>query len=235
MNTGLTDADLPQPPPDPGAVTAVDLAAAQGFGPAPQTLAPKTEPPKPVAGPKLPDEKLAESIREANNPAESIEQATARMEAERGARVSINTPTRRLEVPELPGYHLHWFLERNIGKALKAWYEFVLPREMKTVDRSIGGRTAGTTSEDLGGDRIAQIGGINEMGQPEQLVLMKCRMEWYFNDQRKIAERNLSLIKQIFHKKAPIMAPAENPSDYDMRYTNQSTIDMSNGRFRRQG
>jgi len=207
-------------PPEPkGVVTALDISAAQGFGPAEKP-----------SGLKSQEETAAAEISKDNNPANDHEQ---RMLRERGPRLSLNAPVPRLEVPPIPGYHLHWFLERNIPKALAGWYEFVTPKEAPTVDRSIGGRTAGTTSEDLGGARVAQVGGTNEQGLPEQLVLMKIRQEYYFDEQRKIAERNLSVIKQIFHKKAPIMAPDESKSDYSKRYTREAVIDMSNGRFNR--
>lgn len=227
--TGFADKDLPPPPPDPGAVTALDVASAQGFG-APLPDAPRAA----VVGeqkqaPTKEEVAARTEITDANNPSESHEQ---RMLRERGPRISINAPNRRLEVPPIEGYHLHWFLERNIPRALRNWYEFVDPREVPTVDRSIGGRTEGTTSEDLGGGRVAQMGGVNEMGQPEQLILMKIKQEYYFQDQRKIAERNLALIQQIFHKKAPLMAPGESKADADQRYTREAVVDMSNGRFR---
>jgi len=212
---------LPQPPPIPkGAVSALDVKAAQAVG-------------KALSGAPTPEEKQAVTATEDNNPAESFEAYKERMARERGNRVSLNTPTRRLEVPALPGFHLHWFLERNIPKALEAWYEFVGPGELPTVDRSIGGRTKGTTSDDLGGGRLSIVGGVNEQGLPEQLVLMKCRNELFFADQRKIAERNLAVIQQIFQKKAPIMAPEESQTDYEQRYTREAVIDMSNGRARR--
>jgi|SRR5580765_386225 len=212
-----SNAGLPPLPPAPkGAVTALDVNLAQKAPASPAT--------------KGAEEKQAEQISENNNPADSYAEKMLR---ERGPRMSLNAPTRRLEVPPLPGYHMHWFLERNIPRALAGWYEFVTPEEVPTVDRSIGGRTAGNTTEDLGGARVSQIGGTNEMGQPEQLVLMKIRLEWYFAEQRKIAERNLSIIQQIFHKKAPIMAPEESQADYSQRYTREAVIDMSNGRFRK--
>lgn len=206
------DEKLPQPPPAPkGIVTPVTVE---------KSTAPPANPPAPPSV----------EVTEANNPANSHEE---RMKRERGPRLSLNAPTRRLEVPPIPGYHLHWFLERNIPKALQGWYEFVTPEEAPTVDRSIGGRTAGNTSEDLGGSRVSQVGGVNEQGQPEQLVLMKIREEWYYAEQRKIAERNLLIIQQIFHKKAPVMAPEESSSDYKMRYTKEAVIDLSMGRFKK--
>lgn len=223
-NAGLP----PIPPEPPGLVTATDVAAMQGFGPAPA-------PPKPsLSSVKPQEEKEAETITAANNPAESIEDAKQRMLRERGERLSLNAPDRRLEVPPIAGYHLHWFLERNIHKALAGWYEFVIPDEVPSVvDRSIGGRMKGNASEDLGGSRVSIVGGVNEQNLPEQLVLMKIRQEWYFDEQRKIAERNLSIITQIFHKKAPILEPGESQTDAGMRYTKEAVIDMSAGRFRK--
>lgn len=214
----------PMPAAPPGTVTALDLGAAQGFGP----TAPA---PQPTAVSR--EELDARQITSDNNPSESFEEAKARLEKERGSRVSLNAPMRKLEVPPLPGYHLHWFLERNISAALSGYYEFVLPEEVPTADRSIGGRTYGTSSEDLGGNRISQIGGTNERGLPEQLILMKIRLEWYFDEQRKIAERNLGVIKQIFQKKAPLLEAGERREDTEMRYTREATIDMSAGRFRK--
>jgi hypothetical protein len=218
----MTDpnAGLPPMPPTPaGAVSALDVGAAQGFGGTPP--APK---PAPKALPVItPD----------NNPSEGLEEVRERLAKERGARVSLSAPNRKLETQPIPGYHQHWFLERNVPKALRGWYEFVRPEDVPTMDRSIGGRTEGTTSEDLGGARITQIAGVNESGQPEQLVLMKIRQEFFNDEQQKLAERNLSIIRQIFQKKAPIKAPEESQADYDKRYSREAVIDMTAGRFRK--
>src|SRR5215467_10117477 len=144
----MVNENLPQPPPAPAGMVKPEVEAKGRvpFQPVPAAKA-------------VAEEKAATQITEDNNPAEGLKEAGERMMKERGARISLNTPGRRLEVPPIPGYHLHWFLERNIPKALAAWYEFVTPEESPTVDKSIGGRTAGNTSEDLGGSRIAQIGG----------------------------------------------------------------------------
>jgi hypothetical protein len=215
VNAGLP----PMPPAPPGAVSALDVGAAQGFGGKPGVGTVKAPPAKPIAAD--------------NNPADGIEDVSARLTKERGARVSLSAPSRKLEAVLIPGYHLHWFLERNVPKALRGWYEFVDPKEQPSADRSIGGRTEGTTSEDLGGGRITQIAGVNESGQPEQLVLMKIRQEYFNDEQQKLADRNLSIIRQIFQKKAPIKAPEESQADYDKRYSREAVIDMTNGRFRK--
>lgn len=188
---------------------------------------------EPAKGPPSAEEKTAATeIRAENNPSLNWRE---RMERERGPRIAMNTPERRLETHPIEGYHQHWFLSSNIPKAIQAWYEFVTPEEARVNDRSIGGRAPGVSSEDLGGGaaQVSQIGGVGQDGRPEYLVLMKIRNELYFEDQRKIAERNLSIIKQIFHKRAPLRATELNESDgdYDMRYTREALLDMSNGRF----
>ncbi len=175
--------------------------------------------------------KEVSEITAAKNPANG-DTATA-FGVTRENRIAMNTPERKLEVPEIEGFHLHWFLEDNIPKAINAGYEFVRPEEVPTADRSIGGRTEGSTSEDIGGDRISQVGGRDAAGQPVQLVLMKIRKEWYFDDQRVIAERNKQIVNQIFRRKQAMKSPGESPADYDKRYTKEAVIDMSNGRFRR--
>lgn len=207
----------PPPPKPPGLTTALDVKAASGPPPAPKM------------------EQAAMDIQEHNNPAESALSAswTERMERERGPQVPFTALQRRLAVPPIEGFYLHWFLDENIPKAKQAWFDFVDPKEVRTVDRSIGGRTAGTNGEDLGGARVSQIGGKDENGQAVQLTLMKIPLEFFFRGQRILAERNLAMVQQVFHKKAPVMSPAENQTDYNQRYTREAVIDMSNGRFRK--
>ena len=60
---------------------------------------------------------------------------------------------------------------------------------------------------------------------------MKIRQEWYHDEQRILAERNYSILVQIFRHKLPIRAEGEKHSDYDKRYTREAVIDMSAGRF----
>jgi len=173
---------------------------------------------------------LAQGITEASNPANDSVTAFG---VSRESRVAINVPDRRLEVPEIEGYHLHWFLETNIHKAKKAGYEFVGPAEAPEADRTIGGRSPGSHGESLGGDLVTQIGGTDKDGQPVQLVLMKIRQEWYLDDQRRIAQRNRAVLDQIFRKKQPLREPGESETDFAQRYTREAAFDMSNGRFRK--
>lgn len=160
-----------------------------------------------------------------NNPAELDRE---RLTRERGDRLSLNAPSLNLEVPALPGYHMHWFLETNVPLALRGWYEFVTTDDkIEIPDKNIGGFVPGVQSEDLGGNRVTQLNkGPGADGQPIQFVLMKIRQEFYFDEQRKIASRNYAILYQIFKHKLALAAPGENQGDYDKRYTREAVIDM---------
>lgn len=181
-------------------------------------------------GPAPADQKEAGVImRDAQNPAGRQPLVT------RESRVPINTPNRKLEVDPIPGFHLHWFAAFNISLALRAGYVFVHPAEVSggMHDPSIAGRGDGVHSEDLGGDRVEAIGGQDAQGKPVGLVLMKIQEAWYFDDQRKIAERNYSVLQQIFKDKMPLKAPKEPEKDYQMRYTRDAVFNMTDERFKR--
>lgn len=89
---------------------------------------------------------------------------------------------RRLEVPPLDGYHLHWFrgTSGNIARAKQAGYEFVDPEEVSLNDLDLGGDGMSDKGSDLG-TRVSVISGddISENGQAGRLYLMKCPEELY--------------------------------------------------------
>lgn len=221
-------ADTPAPPPDPSG--GANILAMQEAGRLGAAMArPKSDLPLPPNSIRSREELGASKIGAENNPANSHEQ---RMLAERGPRLSLNAPQLNLSVPAIEGFHLHWFLETNVPLAIRGWYEFVSPGEVLIPDKNIGGRPAGIAGEDLGGNRVTQINkGPGADGRPIQFVLMKIRQEWYFDEQRILAERNYSILAQIFRHKMPIRAPDEKQSDFDKRYTREAVIDMSAGRF----
>lgn len=225
--------NIPAPPPDPsGGANILAMQEAGKLSPGAGRLgAAMARGPLPPAPNHIrsAEEKGAGGITAANNPANDHE---ARMLAERGPRLSLNAPQLNLSVPAIEGYHLHWFLETNVPLALRGWYEYVSPGEVTIPDKNIGGRPAGTESEDLGGNRVTQINkGPGADGRPIQFVLMKVRQEYYFDEQRILAERNYSILQQIFRAKMPIRAPNEKQGDFDKRYTKEAVIDMSSGRF----
>lgn len=89
---------------------------------------------------------------------------------------------RRLEVPPIDGYHLHWFrgTSSNIARARQAGYEFVEPDEVSLNDLDLGGAGDSDKGSDLG-TRVSVISGddIGESGQAGRLYLMKCPEDLY--------------------------------------------------------
>lgn len=234
MSQDQFSGSAPPPPPDPsGGANVLAMQEAGTLGRVASAMARPAEIPSVLpASHKSMEERQAGKVKA--NPAESIEDARARMVAERGERLSLNAPSLNLAVPSIEGYHMHWFLETNVPLALRGWYEFVKPGEVEIPDKNIGGRPEGLETEELGGARVTQINkGPGADGRPIQFVLMKIRQEWYFDEQRKIAERNYSILVQIFRHKLPIKSPDELQLDYDKRYVREAVIDMSAGRFRK--
>lgn len=115
---------------------------------------------------------------------------TAKASAER-KRIPMNAPVRKLEVPEIPGYHLHWFAgnRARLSQAERGGYEYVRPEEVELNAVSLGGDSAVSANTDMG-SRVSIISGSDERGQPEDLVLMKIKQEWYEEDQKLLETRN---------------------------------------------
>lgn len=101
-------------------------------------------------------------------------------------RVPMSAPVSRLAVPEIPGYHLHWFLGEpsRIQRALNAGYEWVSPGEVAINDRGLG--TDGMDGNTDMGSRVSVIAG-GDVGadlQPQRLYLMKLKEELWREDQK---------------------------------------------------
>jgi hypothetical protein len=98
---------------------------------------------------------------------------------------------RRLEVPPIEGFHLHWFRGNpaNIARAHQAGYEFVDPDEVSLNDFDLAGGDA-EKGTDLG-SRVSVISGddAGSNGQPGRLYLMKCPLELYEYSQRLLGEQ----------------------------------------------
>lgn len=116
----------------------------------------------------------------------------AKSSAER-KRVPMSVPVQRLEAPEIPGYHLHWFINTpaRIQRALDGGYEFVDSKELKINNVSLGGDSALSGNTDMG-SRVSVVSGqeAGMDGQPSRLVLMKIKQEWYEEDQKLVEKRN---------------------------------------------
>lgn len=116
----------------------------------------------------------------------------AKTDAER-KRIPMSVPVQRLEAPEIPGFHLHWFngTPERIKRALDGGYEFVDSRELKVNNVSLGGDSTVSGNTDMG-SRVSITGGtqMGNDGQPVRMVLMKIKQEWYEADQKLVEDRN---------------------------------------------
>lgn len=113
------------------------------------------------------------------NPAE--ESNVERLEERR--RIPAGAPTLRLAVPEIPGWHLHWFTGKNVPKALDGWYQFVDKSEVQLTQISLGSDLSDEANTDLGNRVSRAAGGFDESGQPERLYLMKIEEKYWLEDQ----------------------------------------------------
>lgn len=132
-------------------------------------------------------------------------------------RVPMSVPSRKLEVPDIEGYHLHWFIDRNVPRALRGGYEFVEDSELPANQFNVATSTSVSGSTDLG-SHITQIAGTSEKGDAEHLTLMKIKEEYWLEDQKAIEQRNASVIQGIF-KNEQIMGSERTPAeDRNLRY-----------------
>lgn len=101
-------------------------------------------------------------------------------------RVPMTLPLRKLELPEITGYHLHWMSDRagRIEQALRAGYEFVTPEDIGALNRTeLGSGLKSTGNHDMG-TRVSVISG------DETLYAMKIKEEWFREDQQLLVDRN---------------------------------------------
>jgi len=118
--------------------------------------------------------------------------STAKTAAER-KRIPMSVPVRRLETPEIPGFHLHWFrnTRERLQRAIDAGYEFVDERELRINAVGLGSDTAKSGNTDMGSRVSVTAGGESGAdGQAERLVLMKIKQEFYEQDQALVDARN---------------------------------------------
>ena len=111
-------------------------------------------------------------------------------------RQSTATAVRRLEVPAIDGYHLHWFAESRVPWAKSCGYELVKKEEVAIDERSLmGGNT------DLGSD-VSLVGSRTSENMPnygmERIILMKIKQEWFLEDQDKKDATALAPLQAIF-------------------------------------
>jgi hypothetical protein len=123
-------------------------------------------------------------------------------EAER-KRVPMSVPMRKLEAPEIPGYHCHWMrgTKARIAQAARAGYEFVSEDELAAAgglnSMDLGGFGIATGSDM--GTRVSLVSGeeFGPDGQAERLYLMKLKEGWWRESQAVSEERNEQVAASI--------------------------------------
>jgi len=139
--------------------------------------------------------------------------------AEQRKRIPMSVPVQKLEVADMPGFHLHWFTGSpdRIQRALDGGYEFVDEREMQINNVSIGGDSAVSGNTDMG-SRVSIVSGqeVGKDGQPVRLILMKIRSEWWDEDQKLVEQRNTKVRDSLMG--GMVGAEQDKPGDAQHRY-----------------
>ncbi len=142
-------------------------------------------------------------------------------------RIPMSVPVQKLEAPDIPGYHLHWFngTPERLQRALDGGYEFVDEREVKPKNVSLGSDSTASGNTDMG-SRVSVVSGteIGRDGQPLRLVLMKIKQEWYEEDQKLIDQRNEQVAASI--RGGAVGAENERAGDAQHRYVDKNRTKM---------
>ena|ERR1700678_495322 len=166
----------------------------------------------------------ASEMLEGDNPANDKQES----KGNRRARIPMSVAMRKLETPNIPGYHTHWIKTSNIPRALAAYYEFVEDFEVPLINqRNPGVDTEVSGNTDLG-SRVSIAAGIGADDKPERLYLMKLAEEYWLEDRAKIDGRNAAMMGQIFRGEKIIDKEEVSDSVKQTRY-----VDMERTRERR--
>ncbi len=161
------------------------------------------------------------------NPA-NVNGQTAKTPAER-KRTPFSAPVQRLQVADIPGYHLFWPLESQVPRALAAGYEFVTSREVQLNNRDVAGDATVSGNADLG-DRVRVYAGIGATGQPEYHVLMKIKEEWYQEDQKAVEAKSQQVMDAIYRTKEGLATSEDKSGDKGTKYVKTAQQHVSSRR-----
>lgn len=137
-------------------------------------------------------------------------------------RIPMSIPQRKLEVPEIAGYHLYWFLGSRIDRAQQqGGYEFVDEKDVSLNNRNVATDAKLTGNADLG-SRVSVIAGTGVNGQPEYLYLMKIKEEWWQEDQKVLEARNQEIMDAIY--KRGISTAEDKAADQGSKYIKSASL-----------
>lgn len=146
--------------------------------------------------------------------------ANGKLELPKGYR-PMSVGQRRLEVPPIDGYHLHWFrgTPGNLARARQAGYVPVAPDEIDMNDFDLAGNGEGNKGTDLG-SQVSVVTGDNadETGQPNRLYLMKCPNELYEYSQGLLGQQVDMTVEALKGGKVGVGQQGETRADSNQRY-----------------
>lgn len=165
----------------------------------------------------------------------SLHAAVERMTKER-KRIPMSVARRRLECAPIPGYHLYWAREDDVGLFIDAGYEFVSRSETHVAFSDyIAGSSTSDGNQDLG-DRVKVWGGRWEDGRHYHHVLMKIRLEWYEEDQKLLRNHNAKILQAIFRGEVVVDSFTDEDGkthssggDNSQRYVDQERTGIKRG------
>lgn len=138
-------------------------------------------------------------------------------------RIPMGVPVQKLEAPDIPGYHLHWFTgtPERIQRALDGGYEYVHPDEAMPNAVGLGSDTTASGNTDMG-SQVSVVAGseLGRDGQPVRMILMKIKLEWYEEDQKIVEERN-DLVRDSLLG-GLVGADQDKPGDTQHRYLDKA-------------
>ena len=138
-------------------------------------------------------------------------------------RIPMSVPVQSLEVPDIPGYHQHWFegTSARLQRALDGGYEFVDERDVALNAVGLGGDSSVSANTDMG-SRVSVVAGqeVGSDGQPARLVLMKIKQEWWEADQQLVEDRNTGVRDALLG--GMVGAEKDAPGDAQHRYVDKT-------------
>ena len=154
---------------------------------------------------------------------EQINAATKKKPDGERKRVPMSVPVQKLEAPDIPGYHLHWFRSDSdrIARAQAAGYTFVDEQETVVNSVGIGNNSTRSGNTDMGSLVSVVAGGVGKDGQATRLILMKIPLEYYEEDQKLVAQRNDQVADSILG--GLVGAEQDKRGDTQMRYLGSKT------------
>lgn len=113
-------------------------------------------------------------------------------------RIPMSLPQLKLQVPDIAGFHLHWFLSKNIRAAQRAGYEFVREDEVDINNTSLADSASSSGNSDMGSRVSVLAGGLAENKvEAEQLYLMKLPQAWRDKDVAALEAANDKIAEAI--------------------------------------